>query len=54
MSRGSFEPDTAPWEPPISSLDDPRLIINRDMSFLEFQKRVLEGILNSNLDEFYL
>ena len=51
-----------------SSLDDPRLYINRDMSFLEFERRVMEeamdestpllervkflSILGSNLDEF--
>jgi polyphosphate kinase len=55
---------------PIESLDDPRLYFNRELSLLEFQKRVLEeaqdpgnpllervkflAILSSNIDEFFM
>jgi polyphosphate kinase len=57
-------------EPTTAELDDPRLYINRELSLLEFQKRVLEeaqdstnpllervkflSILSSNLDEFFM
>src|SRR5512145_3358581 len=56
-------------EPP-HDLKDPRLFINRELSLLEFQRRVLEeafdesnpllervkflAIFGSNLDEFYM
>jgi polyphosphate kinase len=59
-----------PEQPGAISLDDPGLFIDRDTSFLEFQRRVLEeamdesnpllervkflSILSSNLDEFYM
>src|ERR1700739_1462881 len=54
----------------VSSLDDPRLYVNRELSLLAFQGRVLEevrepqnpllervkflSILGSNLDEFFM
>lgn len=54
----------------VSSLDHPRLYVNRELSLLAFQKRVLEeaqdernpllervkflSILGSNLDEFFM
>lgn len=57
-------------ENPIADLNDPRLYINRELSLLEFQRRVLEeaqdksnpllervkflAILGSNLDEFFM
>src|SRR3954469_6722890 len=56
-------------EPPPSDLDDPRLYINRELSWIEFDPRVLElaeqqgapllqplkfaAIFPSNLDEFF-
>jgi polyphosphate kinase len=62
--------ETEDRETPNPSLDDPCLYINRDLSLLEFQKRVLEeaqdptnpllervkflSILSSNLDEFFM
>ena len=55
---------------PEPDLDDPKLYINRELSLLEFQRRVLEeakdetnpmlervkflAILGSNLDEFFM
>jgi polyphosphate kinase len=61
-------PEPAP-EAPASDLDDPRLYINRELSWIEFNARVLElaeqkdapllerlkfaGIFTSNLDEFF-
>jgi polyphosphate kinase len=61
------EPHAAP---PPSQLDDPRLYLNRELSLLAFQRRVLEeaqdagnpllervkflAILGSNLDEFFM
>ena len=54
----------------VSSLDDPSLYLNRDLSLIEFQRRVLEeaedtenkllervkflSILSSNIDEFFM
>ncbi len=56
--------------PPTIDLDDPKYYINRELSLLEFQRRVLQeardetnpllervkflGILGSNLDEFFM
>src|SRR5437762_14031291 len=64
------EPMQAVAEPPAVSLDDPSLYINRELSWLEFNRRVLEeahdpqvpllerlkflAIFGSNLDEFYM
>src|SRR5438876_4004733 len=64
------EPMQAVAEPPSVSLDDPSLYINRELSWLEFNRRVLEeaqdpqvpllerlkflAIFDSNLDEFYM
>src|SRR5205085_2945631 len=67
-SRGAFM--TAVTSPPAIPLDDPKLYINRELSWLEFNRRVLEeaqdpsvpllerlkflAIVESNLDEFYM
>src|SRR5580692_8878227 len=56
--------------PTVSAFDDPELYVNREISLLEFQKRVLEeaqddtvpllervkflSIVGSNLDEFFM
>src|SRR5215475_4546560 len=61
---------TAVVSPPAIALDDPKLYINRELSWLEFNRRVLEeaqdptvpllerlkflAIVESNLDEFYM
>ncbi len=62
---------TEPDHTPVSvDLNDPKLLINRELSLLEFQRRVLEeardesnpllerikflAILGSNLDEFFM
>jgi len=63
------EPDETPVVPEVS-LDDPALYVNRELSLLEFQRRVLEeardsrnkllervkflSIVSSNLDEFFM
>ena len=60
----------AATEPAVSALDDPELYINRELSLLDFQRRVLEeaqddtvpllervkflSIVGSNLDEFFM
>jgi len=71
------EPETDGEQPPADpapvqevSLDDPSLYVNREISLLEFQKRVLEeardgrnkllervkflSIVTSNIDEFFM
>ena len=63
-------PPVRPRNPAIPSLDDPSLYVNRELSLLAFQERVLEeaqdasnpllervkflSILGSNLDEFFM
>src|SRR5271170_7579415 len=67
----SLAPSTnGPTTAPLPSLDDPQLYINRELSWLEFNRRVLEeakdptvpllerlkflAIFASNLDEFFM
>src|SRR5436305_9717264 len=69
--RSPAAPPPAPAErPAAANLDDPALYINRELSWLEFNRRVLEeaqdaqvpllerlkflAIFSSNLDEFFM
>src|ERR1700747_2624782 len=67
---GVATPVTIPPRQPTLTLESPELYINRELSLLEFQKRVLEqakdpenpllervkflSIVSSNLDEFFM
>ena len=62
-----MQPTTSP---PVTNLDDPALYLNRELSWLQFNRRVLEeaqdpnvplferlkflAIFSSNLDEFFM
>ena len=68
--RGRIATITTPTAPTVSPLDDPELYVNRELSLLDFQRRVLEeaeddtvpllervkflSIVGSNLEEFFM
>src|SRR5438093_13142580 len=70
LNHAPLAPPAAPVPLPDVSLDDPSLYVNRELSWLEFNRRVLEeaqdpkvpllerlkflAIFSSNLDEFYM